>query len=285
MLAVADRILDRGRLLLGLLVVIPLGAMIAVPRGSDRPSAPDQWTAQVASPAAPAQGVSPTAAPVTAQDIVANLTAGGGAPAAAAGTANPIAAAPAEVHSHGEIEGEVTQELPASYIAGTPPGSDLAAVLRASEKRNKLSTPPPTAQSGATALANNPNVTYTRQSQRDDLTSGSVDPRVVDLLTWIASRHRVTITSMRTDHSTYVAGTSRVSAHHLGRAIDIAAVDGQICTGGPDGNCGRLFEEIVNQLRGTQYQPSQVIYGYDPWPMEAWNFDMSNHRDHIHVGY
>jgi hypothetical protein len=277
-LAVADKILDRGRLLLGLLIVIPLGALVAVPGGSEQPSAADQWTAQVA------QSAPLATAPVTAQDIVANLTSGGGAPPAA-GPANPIAAVPAEAHSHGEIEGEVTQELPDNYIAGTPPSSDLAAVLRASERRNKLSTPPPTSQSGAAALAANPNVTFTRQSQRDDLTSGSVDPRVVDLLTWIAQRHRITITSMRTDHSTFVAGTSRVSAHHLGRAVDIAAVDGQICAGSPEGTCGRLFEEIVNQLRGTQYQPSQVIYGYDPWPIEAWNFAMRNHRDHIHVGY
>ena len=56
-------------------------------------------------------------------------------------------------------------------------------------------------------------------------------------------------------------------------------------TGGPAGECGRLYEEVVNQLRGTQYQPSQVIYGYDPWPSERWNFEMGNHHDHIHIGY
>ena len=55
--------------------------------------------------------------------------------------------------------------------------------------------------------------------------------------------------------------------------------------GGPDGECGKLYEEIVNQLRATQYRPSQVIYGYDPWPLERWNFEMSNHHDHIHIGY
>lgn len=61
-------------------------------------------------------------------------------------------------------------------------------------------------------------------------------------------------------------------ARHLGRAFDVGAVNGQICTGIPNAECGRLYEKIVNELRGTQYQPSQVIYGYDPWPEERWNF-------------
>jgi hypothetical protein len=121
----------------------------------------------------------------------------------------------------------------------------------------------------------------------NDLVTGQVDPRVVDLLTWIAGRSQITITSMRTDHSTCVAGSSpcRVSAHHLGRAFDIGAVNGQICTGIPGAECGRLYEDVVNSLRGTQYQPSQVIYGYDPWPDERWNFELGNHHDHIHIGF
>jgi hypothetical protein len=265
----AARIVDRGRLLIGLLVVIPLGVLVVAPPGSGGAPEQPQWTAQYGSPGSAAVAAGGT----TPQDIVANLTNGSAATAGAV------------PHADGEAEGEVTTELPANYIPGTPPGADLVEVLRASERRNGLAAPPPTATAGAAALAQNPNVRYTRQSQVDDLTSGAVDPRVVDLLTWIAARYQITITSMRTDHSTYVAGTNRVSAHHLGRAFDIGDVNGQICTGIPNAECGRLYEDIVNQLRGTHYQPSQVIYGYDPWPLEAWNFEMGNHHDHIHVGY
>lgn len=264
----AARIVDRGRLLLGFLVAIPLGVLVVAPPGSKGEPETAQWTAQYTRSGDTGPGAG---GPVTPEDVLVNLTTGGGAPVAG--------------HEHGEIEGEVTSELPANYIPGTPPSSDLAAVLRQSERRNGLAAPPPSASSGAASLAQNPNVRFTRQSQVADLTYGSVDPRVVDLLTWIAQRHQITITSMRTDHSTYVAGTNRVSAHHLGRAVDIAVVDGQACTGVPADQCGRLFEEIVNQLRNTQYRPSQIIYGYDPWPLEAWNFAMSNHRDHIHIGY
>ena len=266
----AVRIVDRGRFALALLIAIPLGVIVAAPSGGKAPSIQPQWAVQYTASAASALE------PVAAREVLANLT-NGGSGSTGAGAATPGTA-------HDEIEGEVTSELPATYVPGAPPGADLAAVLRASEARNGAALPR-TAQSTATAVATNPNIRFTRQSQINDLVSGQVDPRVVDLLTWIASRRQVTITSMRTDHSTYVAGSSRVSAHSLGRALDIGAVNGQICTGGPDGECGRLYEEIVNQLRGTQYQPSQVIYGYDRWLSEGWNFEMGNHHDHIHIGY
>ena len=275
----AVRTVDRGRFVLAFLIAIPLGVIVVAPSGGKAPSIQPQWAVQYTGPTATAlEPVSTAIAlePVTAQDVLANLT-NGSSGSADAGAATPGTA-------HGEIEGEFTSELPANYVPGAPPSADLAAILRASEARNGAALPP-TGQSAAAALATNRNVRFTRQSQLNDVVSGQVDPRVVDLLTWIASRRQVTITSMRTDHSTYVAGSSRVSAHHLGRALDIGAVNGQICTGGPDGECGRLYEEIVNQLRGTQYQPSQVIYGYDPWPSERWNFEMGNHHDHIHIGY
>ena len=261
---------DRGRFVLAFLIAIPLGVIVGTPSGGKAPSIQPQWAVQYTGSTATALE------PVTAQDVLANLT-NGTSGSAGAGAATPGTAA-------GEIEGEVTSELPANYVPGAPPSADLAAILRASEARNGAALPP-TGQSAAAALATNRNVRFTRQSQVNDVVSGQVDPRVVDLLTWIASRRQVTITSMRTDHSTYVAGSSRVSAHSLGRAFDIGAVNGQICTGGPDGECGRLYEDIVNQLRGTQYQPSQVIYGYDPWPSERWNFEMGNHHDHVHIGY
>ena len=267
----AARIVDRGRFALAFLIAIPLGVIVAAPSGGKTQSTQSQWTVNYTGSAA--TGLEP----VTAQDVLANLTNGASGPAGA-GAVPPGT-------THGEIEGEVTSELPANYVPGAPPSADLAAILRASEARNGGALRPPTGLPGAAALASNQNIRFTRQSQINDLVSGQVDPRVVDLLTWIASRRQVTITSMRTDHSTYVAGSSRVSAHHLGRAFDLGAVNGQICTGGPDGECGRLYEEVVNQLRGTQYQPSQVIYGYDPWPSERWNFEMGNHHDHIHIGY
>jgi hypothetical protein len=267
------QLLERRGLPLGALIAILLGIFIVAPSDSKVPPASDGWTIQYG-PAARAGGA-PAATPASAP-----------ASPAVGAPAQSVAEADASAASQGDGEGEVTMDLPAGYIPGTAPSADLAAVLRQSQQRNTRSAAP-SGQAGAIALTTNPNVQFTRQSQINDLATGRVDPRVVDLLTWIAARSRITITSMRTDHSTCVAGSSpcRVSAHHLGRAFDIGAVNGQICTGIPGAECGLLYERVVNELRGTQYQPSQVIYGYDPWPDERWNFEMGNHHDHIHIGY
>jgi hypothetical protein len=269
------RILDRGRLVIGLLVAIPIGVMITAPSGSQESAQPKEWSAQFSRPSTPNQGASTPG----------DASGGGGVPVSLATAQARAASAQLVVGDDGEDEGHETAPLPKSYVPGLPPTADLAAVLRASEQRNNPNAAPPTTSNSAIALTRNPNMVFVRQSQVSDLMSGQIDPRVVDFLTWVAKRHRITITSLRTDHSTYVAGSGRVSAHHVGRAVDIAAVDGQSCIGTRDSNCGRLYEEIVNSLRGTQYQPSQVIHGYDLWPTEGWNFAMGNHRDHIHVGY
>lgn len=271
------RLLDRGGLLLALLIVIPLGVKIVAPSDSTAPPKSGEWTIQRIAATGTAASTG-GAAGATAQSVLTELTSSG---APQVGDEGETSAAYWQ-----EGEGDTTVEIPAGYIPGTAPSADLAAVLRQSQQRN-AGVPALSIQSGAVAITANPNVRFTRQSQVNDLLTGQVDPRVVDLLTWISSRSQITITSMRTDHSTCVAGSSpcRVSAHHLGRAFDIGAVNGQICTGIPNTECGRIYEQIVNELRGTQYQPSQVIYGYDPWPDERWNFELSNHHDHIHIGY
>ncbi len=210
----------------------------------------------------------------------------GPAVAGSAGT-TPQAGTPSHDDHEHEHEAEVTRDLPADYVAGAPPSADLAATLRKSQERFNA-TQLPTAANAAVAVATSPKITFTRQSQIDDLKSGTVDPRIVDILTWIINRRQsITITSMKTDHTKCVAGSNpcRVSAHHMGRAVDIAAVDGQSCSASPTDNCAILYREIVNTLRGTQYQPSQIIHGFDDWPNESWNFAMGNHRHHIHIGY
>ena len=274
-----SRILDRGRLLLGVLLVAPIGAVTMAPTNPVRTEpAPSVWTAHYES-----SQKTLVAGAVNADDILQQLSSQN---VDAGGPAGTSAVSRSLVDEVGEIE--VTSALPAGYVSGAPPSADLAAVLRKSQQRFAATQAPPTASGAAAALARNPNVIFTRASQVNDLLTGLMDPRVVDLVTWLTSRRQsITITSLRTDHSTCVAGSNpcRVSAHHLGRAVDIAAVNGQACTGVPDSECGRLYEEIVASLRGTQFQPSQIIHGYDPWPSESWNFAMGNHHDHIHIGY
>lgn len=160
----------------------------------------------------------------------------------------------------------------------------------AASYRGALEVSAPAGAASALALAGNPRMIFTRPSQRDDLTRGLIDQRIVDVLTWITSQgHTVTITAMRSDHrlcARYDAGICIVSAHAVGRGVDIGAVNGEPCWPGTrDRQCGRLYELLVGSLRGTQHQPAEIIHGYDLWPTEPWNFAMSNHRDHVHVAY
>ena len=275
------RSVDRGRLLVGLMIVAPLGAMISVPSGPAQ-SVSAQW--EVTRSVNAAVGANPLTAPSpTAAQILAQVS----SPSEPAQAGSPITVSSDLVTEGGELD--VSQPL-AGFIPGTPPDAKLAATLRLAQSRftpqQSAQTSDPSAR--AIALASNSHVIFTRQSQVSDLTSGLVDPRVVDLLTWAAGRRQsITVSALRSDHQMCVRGTSpcRVSAHFSGRALDIAAVNGQACTGTPVTECGRLYEEMVSTVRGTPYQPSQVIHGYDLWPTEPWNFALGDHRDHIHIGF
>lgn len=167
----------------------------------------------------------------------------------------------------------------------------LADVQRTADGyRGALAASAPQGNESALALAGNPRMIFTRPSQRDDLSRGLIDQRLVDVLTWITGQgYTLTITSMRSDHRTcarYDAGVCIVSAHVVGRGVDVGAVNGQPCwPGSRERSCGLLYEVLVSSLRGTQYQPAEIIHGYDLWPTEPWNFAMFNHRDHIHLAY
>ena len=70
-------------------------------------------------------------------------------------------------------------------------------------------------------LLRNPRIVLT-PVQRTDLLAGGIDPRLIATLAAIGRRHTVVITALRADHA---PGTN----HEAGRAMDIGAVDGEIC--------------------------------------------------------
>ena len=60
-----------------------------------------------------------------------------------------------------------------------------------------------------------------------DLASGRLDLRVQSLLAVLAERHTIRLSCLRTGHSRFVKGTTRVSNHTVWRAVDIDMVDGR----------------------------------------------------------
>ena len=133
-------------------------------------------------------------------------------------------------------------------------------------------------------LLRSSNLILTRPaSQRGDLVRREIDRRVVAILQAIVRRHRITITSLKSDHSLYTA-SGNISNHALGRAADIAAVDGHACDGSRGGACGRLAIELA-QLSAS-IQPTELIYAFDADGPGANAFaDPADHSDHIHVGF
>jgi hypothetical protein len=77
------------------------------------------------------------------------------------------------------------------------------------------------------------------------------DPRLVTLLAAIGRRHRIIVTALRADHA---PGTN----HQVGRAVDIGAVDREICQGTRTGPCAELVYDLA-RVRG-ELRSTELIY-------------------------
>ncbi len=61
-----------------------------------------------------------------------------------------------------------------------------------------------------------------------DVAEGTVDPRVLQVLLFLAEGHDLGwVGPLITGHSYYVAGTTTPSNHAFGRAVDVSVIDGQ----------------------------------------------------------
>jgi len=117
---------------------------------------------------------------------------------------------------------------------------------------------------------------------RTDIRTGQIDVRVMRLLLYLArSGFRPTVTSLRCGHSVYTS-SGNVSQHSTGGAVDIAQINGLPILGnqGP----GSITEAVIRQILELQgaMVPDQVISLME---MGGPTFAMSDHADHVHVGY
>ena len=117
---------------------------------------------------------------------------------------------------------------------------------------------------------------------RHDIATGQIDRRVMAVLEYLVARgYRLTITSLKCGHS-IMTTSGNVSAHSTGDAVDIAMVNG-IPIYGNQGR-GSITEAVINDLLKLQgsMRPAQIISLME---MGGPTFAMSDHDDHIHVGY
>jgi len=113
-----------------------------------------------------------------------------------------------------------------------------------------------------------------------DWSSPRLDRRVRQLLIAAAAHHRVRVSCIRTGHSWFVKGTSRVSNHSVWRAVDVDQVDGRPVS--PSNQAPRQLALWIG--RGSAgVQPSEVGSPAADGPPPF--FTDSGHQDHIHVGF
>ena len=141
----------------------------------------------------------------------------------------------------------------------------------------------PAADPFVRALAADPRITATTSHGCDparDLASGDLDLRVQSLLAVLAERHTIRLSCLRSGHSRFVKGTTRVSNHTVWRAIDIDLVDGQ-----PVSKTSPAARSLALWLDGLQgpLRPSEIgspfTFGRRPY------FTDEGHQGHVHIGY
>jgi hypothetical protein len=134
----------------------------------------------------------------------------------------------------------------------------------------------------ARALLSDPAIHLTANA-RSDVLAGVVDPRVLQVLLLVAQTHELSLVGpVVTGHSYYVKGTTRVSNHVFGRAVDILAVDGS-----PVSPSNFAAREVVAEILAfaAPLKPDEVG---GPWVVRVGtrsSFTNADHQDHIHVGY
>jgi hypothetical protein len=112
--------------------------------------------------------------------------------------------------------------------------------------------------------------------QRADLLAGGIDPRLIATLAAIGRRHAIVVTALQSDH---YPGTN----HEAGRALDVGAVDGDVCHGSRSGACADLVRELA-AVEGPLCS-TELIYCWDPdGPSDPRGFARADHCDHIHWG-
>jgi hypothetical protein len=156
--------------------------------------------------------------------------------------------------------------------------SHLASPKQQTQRRPSVTTTLPGPSSPTPA-----SLTFTDQagcSPAGDYRSPQLDRRVRQLLVAIAAHHRVRVSCLRTGHSWFVAGTTRVSNHSVWRAVDVDQVDGA-----PVSPAHQAAHQLALWIGrgGAGVQPSEVgspwEFGRRPW------FTDPAHQGHLHVGF
>lgn len=123
------------------------------------------------------------------------------------------------------------------------------------------------------------------ECDREDVANGSIDRRILAMLSFLSEKgYELLISSLYCGRESSITTSGYVSNHSHGSAVDIAAINGQVVTPSTQGP-GSLTDVVAREvlsLQGTM-APDEVISLLD-YPQTA-GFAMSDHDDHLHVGF
>ena len=130
------------------------------------------------------------------------------------------------------------------------------------------------------AVLTHPNIEL-RPEARADIEAGLVDARVLGVLLFLASEHRLgSVGPFATGHSLYVEGTNTISNHAYGRAVDIPIVDGAAVS--PSNQSARAVAQSLLSL-DAPLRPEELG---SPWDLAyPGAFTDSSHQNHLHVAH
>lgn len=113
-----------------------------------------------------------------------------------------------------------------------------------------------------------------------DVRSGMVHPSVLEALVRVSRTFGVDVSVVRSGHPTYVFGTSRLSDHPRGRAVDTWAIDGHPVVSPRTPRS--LVTEYMHALAeaGSYNVGGPYLLGTAP----QW-FSDATHHDHVHAGF
>ncbi len=115
-----------------------------------------------------------------------------------------------------------------------------------------------------------------------DIWNGIANRRILKVIDFAASRHQITLSVIKTGYP-YASPTLGAlgmpdypNAHHFGRAVDIAAVDGALVS--PANDSARTLARQIH----TAFAPEDLG---SPWRLGPGSFTDADHKNHIHVGW
>ncbi|MEX2551530.1 MAG: hypothetical protein WD627_00815 [Actinomycetota bacterium] len=117
---------------------------------------------------------------------------------------------------------------------------------------------------------------------RHDVEAGRADPRILEILLALAELHELgRVGPIATGHSYFVKGTTRVSNHVSGRAVDISVIDGAPVSLS-NGGAYRAAQTIASLA--PPFRPDELGA---PWRIAASGvYSLTeNHSDHLHAGF